>query len=213
MFAKLKINKFIANFIILNLLLSYLILINFLISATRAFVFILLISVNDSFKKKLKNIDSLLITAFIFVLINPYIFYNFSFILSFAITFVILLSIEITKTWKNGFLKFIFTLFLAYFISTLIVNNFENKINILGFIYQLIFMPIICLIYALSIIFCWSNWITYYLFYSFNLFINFISVSIININFKLPYFLPIVCVYLIYEIYFFKLIKKEKIKM
>ncbi|WP_211333782.1 ComEC/Rec2 family competence protein, partial [[Mycoplasma] falconis] len=212
-FAKLKINKFIANFIILNLLLSYLILINFLISATRAFVFILLISVNDSFKKKLKNIDSLLITAFIFVLINPYIFYNFSFILSFAITFVILLSIEITKTWKNGFLKFIFTLFLAYFISTLIVNNFENKINILGFIYQLIFMPIICLIYALSIIFCWSNWITYYLFYSFNLFINFISVSIININFKLPYFLPIVCVYLIYEIYFFKLIKKEKIKM
>ena len=155
--SKIKyISKF-SIFISFIILFCYLILLKFQISAFRAFIFLALVYFNKKYlNSKFKNVDILAFLAYCFILFNPSIIYNLSFIFSFTLSTIILLSNNIFKFVKRKWLTQIFIVILAFISSQLISITINSTISIFGFLYQMIFTPIFYLSYLISIIFFWQ---------------------------------------------------------
>ena len=140
---KLKIQE-IPSFIITSLfLLFFSFIASFTPSILRATIFFILSSINKIWYFFIKPKYLLFLTFIILVLINPnYIFYT-GFILSFTITFFILLYNENNN--KSSIIKISIISFLS---SAPIIINMSYEINIIGFINNLFFIP-----YVSSIVF------------------------------------------------------------
>ena len=140
---KLKIQE-IPSFIITSLfLLFFSFIASFTPSILRATIFFILSSINKIWYFFIKPKYLLFLTFIILVLINPnYIFYT-GFILSFTITFFILLYNENNN--KSSIIKISIVSFLS---SAPIIINMSYEINIIGFINNLFFIP-----YVSSVVF------------------------------------------------------------
>ena len=163
LFSKIKIlNNF--KFSIFFVLFIYLLILGFPISAFRAFLFLLLIKINKKFfKDKYENLTILSTIAIIFILFNTNLLFNYSFVMSFTITFVILMINKIFKNIKHYWLKTILITLCAYISSLSIAITFNEKISVFGYIYQLFFMPILTVSYLISLFFFWTKcFINYY---------------------------------------------------
>lgn len=163
LFNKIKLlNNF--KFSIFFVLFIYLLILGFPISAFRAFLFLLLIEINKKFfKDKYENLTILSTIAIIFVLFNTNLLFNYSFVMSFTITFVILIVNKIFKNIKYYWLKTILITLCAYISSLSITITFNEKISLFGYIYQLFFMPILTVSYLVSLFFFWTKYfINYY---------------------------------------------------
>ena len=163
LFSKIKIlNNF--KFSIFFVLFIYLLILGFPISAFRAFLFLLLIKINKKFfKDKYENLTILSTIAIIFILFNTNLLFNYSFVMSFTITFVILMVNKIFKNIKRYWLKTILITLCAYISSLSIAITFNEKISVFGYIYQLFFMPILTVSYLISLFFFWTKYfINYY---------------------------------------------------
>lgn len=163
LFSKIKIlNNF--KFSIFFVLFIYLLILGFPISAFRAFLFLLLIEINKKFfKDKYENLTILSAIAIIFILFNTNLLFNYSFVMSFTITFVILIVNKIFKNIKHYWLKTILITLCAYISSLSITITFNEKISLFGYIYQLFFMPILTVSYLVSLFFFWTKYfINYY---------------------------------------------------
>lgn len=163
LFSKIKIlNNF--KFSIFFVLFIYLLILGFPISAFRAFLFLLLIEINKKFfKDKYENLTILSTIAIIFILFNTNLLFNYSFVMSFTITFVILMVNKIFKNIKHYWLKTILITLCAYISSLSITITFNEKISLFGYIYQLFFMPILTVSYLVSLFFFWTKYfINYY---------------------------------------------------
>nr|WP_238543394.1 ComEC/Rec2 family competence protein [Metamycoplasma auris] len=142
-----------ADFIGISLLIIYLVILDFKISATRSILFILLIFINKNiFNSKLENTTLLAICAFIIAAINPYLIFSYSYILSFSITLVILISVLLFRNY-NFYWKTIFLLVLAHIYATLITHTFNENYNVFSFFIQLLLIPIISFNYIFSLLF------------------------------------------------------------
>ena len=139
----LKIQE-IPSFIITSLfLLFFSFIASFTPSILRATIFFILSSINKIWYFFIKPKYLLFLTFIILVLINPnYIFYT-GFILSFTITFFILLYNENNN--KSSIIKISIVSFLS---SAPIIINMSYEINIIGFINNLFFIP-----YVSSVVF------------------------------------------------------------
>lgn len=163
LFSKIKIlNNF--KFSIFFALFIYLLILGFPISAFRAFLFLLLIEINKKFfKDKYENLTILSAIAIIFIVFNTNLLFNYSFVMSFTITFVILMVNKIFKNIKHYWLKTILITLYAYISSLSITITFNEKISVFGYIYQLFFMPILTVSYLVSLFFFWTKYfINYY---------------------------------------------------
>ena len=163
LFSKIKIlNNF--KFSIFFVLFIYLLILGFPISAFKAFLFLLLIKINKKFfKDKYENLTILSTIAIIFILFNTNLLFNYSFVMSFTITFVILIVNKIFKNIKHYWLKTILITLCAYISSLSITITFNEKISVFGYIYQLFFMPILTVSYLISLFFFWTKYfINYY---------------------------------------------------
>ena len=163
LFSKIKIlSNF--KFSIFFSLFIYLLILGFPISAFRAFLFLLLIEINKKFfKDKYENLTILSAIAIIFILFNTNLLFNYSFVMSFTITFVILMVNKIFKNIKYYWLKTILITLCAYISSLSITITFNEKISLFGYIYQLFFMPILTVSYLVSLFFFWTKYfINYY---------------------------------------------------
>ena len=145
-------------------LFIYLLILGFPISAFRAFLFLLLIEINKKFfKDKYENLTILSAIAIIFIVFNTNLLFNYSFVMSFTITFVILMVNKIFKNIKHYWLKTILITLCAYISSLSITITFNEKISLFGYIYQLFFMPILIVSYLVSLFFFWTKYfINYY---------------------------------------------------
>ncbi|WP_203276891.1 MAG0480 family ComEC-like protein [Metamycoplasma hominis] len=139
----LNSKELIVDLISILMLFFYLKLLNFSISASRAFLFLILkIASKNIFKGKFNNIDILSFAALLLIFFDIRTMYSYSFILSFTITLIIFLILDIKKIYKNNiFVNFLFII-LPYISSISIVISFNPKFNILGIFYQLFFLPI-----------------------------------------------------------------------
>lgn len=163
LFSKIKIlSNF--KFSIFFVLFIYLLILGFPISAFRAFLFLLLIEINKKFfKDKYENLTILSAIAIIFILFDTNLLFNYSFVMSFTITFVILIVNKIFKNIKHYWLKTILITLCAYISSLSITITFNEKISVFGYIYQLFFMPILTISYLVSLFFFWTKYfINYY---------------------------------------------------
>lgn len=139
----------VVSFVITSIfLLFFSFIASFTPSILRATIFFILSSINKIWYFFIKPKFLLFLTFIILVLINPnYIFYT-GFILSFTITFFILIYNENNN--KTSILKISIVSFLA---SLPIIANMSYEINIIGFINNIFFIPFVSsIVFPLSLL-------------------------------------------------------------
>ena len=134
--------------IISTFLLFYSFIASFSPSILRATLFFILTSINKINYLFIKQKNILYLTFILLVIINPNYIFNTGFILSFTITFFIILYSEYNKT--SSILK----ISLLSLLSSLpIIINMSYEINIIGFINNIFFIPFVSyIIFPLSLL-------------------------------------------------------------
>ncbi|WP_404824628.1 MAG0480 family ComEC-like protein [Mycoplasma enhydrae] len=151
-FKKNKIKKPYNELISLMFLLVYLIILGHKISAIRAMLFLLLNFINKNFlKSKFSKISLLAISALTMSLYNPFEFFSYSFILSYIITLLILITYDLCKK-LNIYAKNIIVILVAHLSSTLIIHTFSDKYNIFSIFIQVLVAPWISFNFIISIL-------------------------------------------------------------
>ena len=125
----------------------YIYLLNYSISILRILFSNLILLI---FKKKLNNFISTIISGWILLLIFSKEIYSASYIMSYLCT---LLIIWLTTKIKNKFLLFFLINVLCFLLTIPIILNFNKRINIFIFFYNILFTNIISFIYIYLLIF------------------------------------------------------------
>lgn len=140
------------SFIISSLVLLFFAFItSFAASVMRAILFYILNSINKMFDLKFSSMQILFMTAFILVIINPFIIYDLGFIYSFVVCAGIIYYDNFIK--GNYFISLL-KLSLISFLFSLPISAYTNyEINIMAVFLNLIFVPLISfLVYPMSLI-------------------------------------------------------------
>ena len=133
---KIKLNELISLFVVIVFLIFFSFISSYPPSMLRAVIFFMLRRINNLLKLNIKVINLFYITLITLLLINPNYIFNTGFILSFTITYFIL--IYSNKNKKTNALKISIISLLS---SLPIIINMNNEINIIGFINNLLFIP------------------------------------------------------------------------
>ncbi|QBF34619.1 hypothetical protein EG856_01620 [Mycoplasmopsis phocirhinis] len=142
----------------------YLTILNNPIPALRAFIMHLFLLFSPK-----KSWLALVFSAFIIFIFDFNNIITISFLLSYSITVVILITnkIFIKYQLKNKILKFFILIFILYFYMFIWTIKMNGFINVSGLIYSIFLAPIIEFIYILSLLFWYSpiflNWIYFVL--------------------------------------------------
>ena len=145
---KIKLNEFISLLIIIIFLLFISFLSSYPPSMLRASIFFSLRKINNLLKLNIKVLNLYYLTLIILLLINPNYIFNNGFILSFTITYFILIYTNKTKQTN------LLTISIISFLSSLpIIINMNYEINVIGFLNNLLFIPYVSyLIFPLTLI-------------------------------------------------------------
>lgn len=145
-----KLLKYIIAFIFL---LFICFLANFTPSILRASIFFFLIGLNKIFNLNINTSNILILIFAIFIFYDPYIIYDLSFLLSFVVTFYIIILVNNYKS--IGKLKALFLISFISFLSSLpiIINNFY-EVNFLSIFNNIIFVPFVTSILFPLILLC-----------------------------------------------------------
>lgn len=139
------------NIIISICLFYFMFLTSFSASVMRATLFFYLKSLFTHYNIEVSSIKILYLTAFIILLINPFMFYNVGFRYSFLITYAIML--ESKNITGNYFIKIFKISLLSFFVSLPITVNMNYEVNLLSIILNVFYVPFISLIiFPLSIL-------------------------------------------------------------
>ena len=148
----LKKFKDIPKLIILSAILIFFgFLIGFQAAVCRAIIFFILNNINKIGKFNYSNLQVLFVTAFILVLINPFIIYDLGFIYSFVVCGGIIYNSD--KITGNYFSK-LFKMSTISFLYSLPISAYINyEVNLLSILVNMIFVPwISIIIFPLAII-------------------------------------------------------------
>ncbi len=149
---KIKVGRIISLIIVSLSLLLFSFISSFTPSMLRATIFFIISNLNKIFNLKIENLNILYITFCILIFINPNYIFNLGFILSFIITFFILLFSKYYHI-KNKLINMILISIISLLSSFPIIINMSYEINIIGFLNNLFFVPIVSyLIFPLSLI-------------------------------------------------------------
>ena len=211
-FNKLRLNEKFSYFLTSIFLLFFAFIASFTPSILRAVLFFILSSINKIYYFYIKPKYLLYIVFSILIFINPYYIYDTGFILSFSISFFILLFNENYKI-KNSILSILVISILSLFSSLPIIINMYYEINILGFINNIFFIPFVTyLVFPLSIIVVFIGKLSFLLniLVSIMEYISKISVNLLNIKL---YFSKLNLLYIfIYYILLILVVKKVRVK-
>ncbi|UWD34504.1 ComEC/Rec2 family competence protein [Mesomycoplasma molare] len=195
----IKLDFFYSLFIWILFVLFYLLILNFAISALRAFIFLLFLEINGKLlKNKFSKIEILLFTALLFIFVNFYIIFSFSFILTFLITLNILYILEFNI--KSKLLNTFFISFTSSFLSYFILNLTKKyDYNVLSTFNSIIFSWIVSLFYAISIfLIFWKDFLNYLSWLFLKLIDYYINFQVfLKINLDFLFFLNIIFIYFV----------------
>lgn len=174
----LNLQENISNLLITIILLIYIIITAYSPSVVRAGLMFILIVLNKKFKYGFSNIDILSMIFIGLLIFNPYYYNNLGFVLSFLVTFLLLLSSSILKEYTG--IKQLFMVSFISFMGTLpIIISMNNQINLLTLIFNILFITymsyIILPLSYLTFIFPFLDRLLYNLITSYNQFIVFCS--------------------------------------
>ena len=202
------------NIIITIILFIYTLITNLSISVIRVVGCFVLKNINIKCNLKLTTLDILSIVTIVVLVINPYYLFRSSFILSFFLTYTLVIGSQLINS-QNKIISLIRMSVYCQLISIPLSYNFSNQLNIFSVVFNLFFVPFVSYIFLpISLIVSFFPFMNniYELLIELFLFLVKISSSIslyitipkINIIFLLGYFLIIYI--------FFKIIEERKIK-
>ncbi|MBQ7136856.1 MAG: DNA internalization-related competence protein ComEC/Rec2 [Bacilli bacterium] len=153
LFKKIHMNEKFAYFIITLFLFCYLFITGCSPSILRAVVLFLLLTINRLLKLNLKTLNVYLLTISIIICLDPFIIFKVGFQFSAIVSGALILFNNLIDNKGNYFMKLLMTSFIAFLMGIPIsIYNF-NQINILSFIYNLFFVPLISfLLFPLTLI-------------------------------------------------------------
>ena len=181
---RIKCNEKISYLITSIFLILFSFIASFTPSILRATIFFILSALNNIYYLYIKPKHLLYLTFIILIFINPFYIYDTGFILSFTITFFILLFNEKFNI-KNKILSIITISILSLLSSLPIIINMSYEINIIGFINNIFFIPFVSyIVFPMSLITLIFNKLSFIFNILTNImeFISKISSSIFNIN-------------------------------
>ena len=207
-------NKKISFFIISLNLFLFMFLTGLSSSIVRATLLFFLINFNNIFNLKIKIINIYIFIICIVLFINPYNIYNNGFLFSYIISLYLIVFSKIINRHKNYFIKLLITSLISFLVSIPIMINSYYSINIISFIYNLFYVPLISfIIFPLALI-----TIIFPIFSSLlKIFINLLenssfylsSIKVFNISFR---YMPIYIFFIYYiliSFILFKIIRKK----
>lgn len=139
---KLRFKEILNYVIIFIFLLLFSFITGFSPSILRATLLFFLLGINKVFYLNIRTLDILYLVFIILVIINPFIIYNLSFILSFTAAFFLIFSSDLLKG-KNYFVSLFKVSLLSYFASLPLSIYYFGYTNLLGVILNLVFVPLV----------------------------------------------------------------------
>ena len=139
---KLRFKEILNYVLIFIFLLLFSFITGFSPSILRATLLFFLLGVNKVFYLNIRTLDILYLVFIILVIINPFIIYNLSFILSFTVAFFLIFSSDLLKG-KNYFVSLFKVSLLSYFASLPLSIYYFGYTNLLGTILNLVFVPLV----------------------------------------------------------------------
>lgn len=139
---KLRFKEILNYVLIFIFLLLFSFITGFSPSILRATLLFFLLGINKVFYLNIRTLDILYLVFIILVIINPFIIYNLSFILSFTAAFFLIFSSDLLKG-KNYFVSLFKVSLLSYFASLLLSIYYFGYTNLLGTILNLVFVPLV----------------------------------------------------------------------
>ena len=211
---KIKLNEKLSYFITSLFLIFFAFIASFTPSIVRSVLFFILSSINNVYYLYIKPKYLLYIVFSILIFINPFYIYDTGFILSFCISFFILLFNEKNKI-NNNLLSILVISILSTLSSLPIIINMSYEINILGFINNLFFIPYITyIVFPLSIIVVFISKLSFILNFLIIImeYISKVSSNILNVKLIFPKMsLFLIIIYYVLLILIVKKINLKKI--
>lgn len=211
---KIKLNEKLSYFITSLFLIFFAFIASFTPSIIRSVLFFILSSINNVYYLYIKPKYLLYIVFSILIFINPFYIYDTGFILSFCISFFILLFNEKNKI-NNNLLSILVISILSTLSSLPIIINMSYEINILGFINNLFFIPYVTyIVFPLSIIVVFISKLSFILNFLIIImeYISKVSSNILNVKLIFPKMsLFLIIIYYVLLILIVKKINLKKI--
>lgn len=140
-FILLKLFHYYRNTIPIVIVSIYVIVIGCPLSSLRALLFLIINTFNNHSEVKYTKLDILSISFIFMIIINPYVIYSYGFILSFLVSFTMIVNNELFT--GNSLMKSIKS-YIIIFLSVLpIIVNMTNKISIISVLISPLFSNII----------------------------------------------------------------------
>lgn len=211
---KIKLSEKLSYFITSLFLIFFAFIASFTPSIVRSVLFFILSSINNVYYLYIKPKYLLYIVFSILIFINPFYIYDTGFILSFCISFFILLFNEKNKI-NNNILSILVISILSTLSSLPIIINMSYEINILGFINNLFFIPYVTyIVFPLSIIVVFISKLSFILNFLIIImeYISKVSSNILNVKLIFPKMsLFLIIIYYVLLILIVKKINLKKI--
>ena len=211
---KIKLSEKLSYFITSLFLIFFAFIASFTPSIVRSVLFFILSSINNVYYLYIKPKYLLYIVFSILIFINPFYIYDTGFILSFCISFFILLFNEKNKI-NNNLLSILVISILSTLSSLPIIINMSYEINILGFINNLFFIPYVTyIVFPLSIIVVFISKLSFILKFLIIImeYISKVSSNILNVKLIFPKMsLFLIIIYYVLLILIVKKINLKKI--
>lgn len=211
---KIKLSEKLSYFITSLFLIFFAFIASFTPSIIRSVLFFILSSINNVYYLYVKPKYLLYIVFSILIFINPFYIYDTGFILSFCISFFILLFNEKNKI-NNNLLSILVISILSTLSSLPIIINMSYEINILGFINNLFFIPYVTyIVFPLSIIVVFISKLSFILNFLIIImeYISKVSSNILNVKLIFPKMsLFLIIIYYVLLILIVKKINLKKI--
>lgn len=138
-----------ASYLSFCILFFYLYLLNFSISAFRS-LFCLFFTFIDK-KHRFTALDGLAFSGFILFLYEPLSIFNLSFIMSYSLAFILILSKKILKDKSKITQSFLLS-FIAFMIMIPIQLSINYKINFISFFSNILLSPIVLILFIFSLL-------------------------------------------------------------
>mgnify|MGYP004517908333 FL=1 len=142
---RFRISELMSYIFVFIFLMMFSFITNFSPSILRASLLFFLLGINKVFYFNVKQVNVLYLVFSTLLIINPFIIYKISFILSFLAAFFLMVSSDLIS--DKGYLKGLFKVSLISFIGTMSISIYYfGYINLLGTVLNLVFVPFVSFI-------------------------------------------------------------------
>ncbi len=192
----IRVDKYFGSWLPLVIIFVYLFFMNFPLSATRAFLLHVILFLNKKvLKGKLNNLTSLSIVMAGMLIYKPHMTSSLSFIFTFLATAVIMIINELN--FKTEFRKFL-AISIGVYLSVLPISVYINGyLAILGFLFGIVFTPVLMILYSMTILFFPIKHMMDYVYFGFIWFLKIMDKINPLIHFEKPKLFWIQIMYLI----------------